>query len=304
VALNAEVSITFNKNISTMVGAPNVTITKTGGENVGGVNYTPITPNQGINKLIINHNDFEYDSEYTVTIPTDVIAGWAEPIIWTFTTCSDPNVNDCNAPANFAVEYTEDCKAELSWDAPGKMRSEMLWNNTNADMSDNGLFACYWSGNDNWIVTADDFVADEAWVIEKIYSKGYPSGSSATPSKFSVVIYANGAGNIPGTEIYRNNAITVSDGLNPEINLPTPFTLPGAGTYWISIAGAYDVSVTNGMELADNRWNIASGPINIGFGTLTHNKQGIYWWPTTWTDPTYYLGDTVKSMYFTREGTK
>jgi hypothetical protein len=86
VALDAVVSVTFTKNIFTMVYPAEVTITKTGGENVGGVSIIPITPYPGGNILTINHNDFELDAEYTVTIPDGVIGGWTEPITWKFST--------------------------------------------------------------------------------------------------------------------------------------------------------------------------------------------------------------------------
>jgi hypothetical protein len=305
VALDAEVSVTFTKNIFTnAMLPPTVTITKTGGENVGGVSYDPINPIPGNNKLVINHDDFEYDTEYTVTIPPYTVMEWTEPIIWTFTTENNPNVSDCDSPTNFVVEYTEDCKANLSWDASAKTRSTILWDNTIGDMENIGLSACYWSENNNWYVSADDFVADDAWVIEKIYAKGAPSGVSPMPTKFSVVIYENGTGNIPGTEIYRNNAIPVTNGLNPEITLPTPFTLPEAGTFWISIAAAYDVSVTNLAGWDENRWIIYSSSASIGHNTHLYSTIPIYFNPiSTWFPGIDILGENAKSMYFKIEGT-
>jgi hypothetical protein len=90
-ALNAEVAVVFNKNILTnSLITPTVTITKTGGDNVGGVAYVPVNPVPPSHKLVITHDAFEYESEYTVTIPVDVVMGWNEPIIWKFSTLPAP----------------------------------------------------------------------------------------------------------------------------------------------------------------------------------------------------------------------
>ena len=92
VALNAEVSLVFNQNIVTIgFGTPPVTITKTGGGTVTGVSFVPVTPAQNSNKLVINHNNFEYGSEYTVSVNWNVVPRWWQiygesPITWSFTT--------------------------------------------------------------------------------------------------------------------------------------------------------------------------------------------------------------------------
>jgi hypothetical protein len=91
IALKAEISVTFNKKaMTTAMGTPIVTITKTGGGDVDGVGFVPMTPINPTNKLVINHDDFEYDSEYTVAIPPNLVMGWSEPITWKFSTLSIP----------------------------------------------------------------------------------------------------------------------------------------------------------------------------------------------------------------------
>jgi hypothetical protein len=87
VAVNAPTVVTFNKNIMTNpVVTPVVTITKTGGGTVGGVSYVPVLFSNPSNKLVINHDSFEYESEYTVNVPAYTVNDWTEPITWTFTT--------------------------------------------------------------------------------------------------------------------------------------------------------------------------------------------------------------------------
>jgi len=92
VAINAEVSITLSKNATTLVfGTAVITITKVGGGTVGGVNFVAMTPMNPTNKLIINHNNFEYGAEYIVSISANTIPAWQmlygnDPITWSFTT--------------------------------------------------------------------------------------------------------------------------------------------------------------------------------------------------------------------------
>ncbi|MCL2290442.1 MAG: choice-of-anchor J domain-containing protein [Bacteroidetes bacterium] len=100
--IDAEVSVTFNKNIFTnSTTTPIVTITKADGSNVGGVAYIPINPIDHSNKLIITHDNFEHNSKYAVTIPPYTVMGWSEPITWTFTTA--PNSINENSHSNLFI---------------------------------------------------------------------------------------------------------------------------------------------------------------------------------------------------------
>ena len=81
VALDAEVSVTFNQPVTEGV-------------------LTGISINNGITasatvsgkKLTIIHSTFAYETEYTVTVPAGAIDGYDEVIEWTFTTIDKPVV--------------------------------------------------------------------------------------------------------------------------------------------------------------------------------------------------------------------
>ena len=212
--------------------------------------------------------------------------------------------DDCNPATNLAVEYSTDCtKAELTWDAPAKSRSEVLWDNTNIQIQTSGLLSQYWAGNDNWIYTADDFDADAAWTIETVTSQGFSNAPSLLPTSFRIIIYENNAGK-PGTEIYISDEIPVSNGGEPVITLPTPFTLPGAGKYWITIAGWYNASVSTNGEISAYRWNIYYGTAQIGLEQHLFDKMGLIDNPGgTWKSASALGVPDAKSMYFKIEGT-
>ena len=201
----------------------------------------------------------------------------------------------CALPVtDLKVAYTEDCEAVLTW-----LNSNLLWDNSDINYETSGLISTYWSGNDNWVIVADDFDATGAWTIERIISKGFPSATSATPTKMAVSIYQDDD-NKPGTEIYKNVAIPVASASDPVIVLPTPFTLPGAGKYWISIAGAFDVSVPP-STLGSYRWNITYGAGKIGSNYHLHDPSNQFGAGTAWMDASGLVGGSY-SMYFKIEG--
>jgi len=185
-----------------------------------------------------------------------------------------PVNSPCNPVSNLSVTYTPDCKAVLTWDEPAKGRSEILWDNTNIDITDE-IISSYWSLSNTWVFTADDFEADGKWSITKIYSKGNSNALSELPTKFAVAIYLDQAGK-PGTEIYRNTEIFVTDGANPEIILPESFELPDAGKYWLAIAGAYDASVP---PINNYRWDISLGSPPIGFNVHLYDSEPMFGLP-------------------------
>ena len=84
VAVNAEVSVTFNANV-TEKDLSGITI-----------NGEPFTANIDGNKLIIAHNDFKYDTTYTVVIPASTIEGYDEEITWSFTTEKEEGISVIN----------------------------------------------------------------------------------------------------------------------------------------------------------------------------------------------------------------
>lgn len=209
------------------------------------------------------------------------------------------HIQECsctNPVKDLQVEYSEDCDAVLTWSS-----SKVLWDNTDIGMGTSGLISCYWSGNDNWIVTADDFDANGPWIINTIRAKGFVSAGVTPPTKMSVVIYTNDGGQ-PGTEIYRNNAISIASATDPVIILPTPFTLPGAGKYWISIAGAFDASVSTNAGISSYRWNIYYGATPVGLNYQLNDKLALIAGPAgAWQDASTLVAGSY-SMYFTVEG--
>ena len=89
VAINAPVSVKFNQNV-------------TGGDLTGvtisdGTNTVTSSASVEGDKLIINHDDFEYGTNYAVIVPVGAIEGFDEIITWAFKTIiynSIPVVND------------------------------------------------------------------------------------------------------------------------------------------------------------------------------------------------------------------
>jgi len=210
----------------------------------------------------------------------------------------------CDPATNLNVTYTDDCKANLTWNAPAKGRSTLLWNNTDINIpssGNNGLISTYWAGANSWVFTGDDFIATGNWIIEKITTRGFQSQDATQPTKLAIAIYADN-GNKPGTEIFRETAINVtwdapSGFANCDIILPTPFTLPNPGKYWIAIAGAYDGPVNTTTA----RWNIASGTTAVGSNFHLHDPGNLFGQGTEWYDA-LPLVTPLRSMYFTLEG--
>jgi len=68
------------------------------------------------NVLTITHDDFAYDTEYTVTIPVTAITGLSQEMSWSFTTRLDPSA--CNIPTDLN-EVPDIYSATLSWTENG-----------------------------------------------------------------------------------------------------------------------------------------------------------------------------------------
>jgi hypothetical protein len=78
VALDAEVSVLFNDMI-TANDLSGITI-----------NGNAATATVVEDKLIIDHADFEYETQYTVFVPAGAISGYDQNLTWTFTTLDKP----------------------------------------------------------------------------------------------------------------------------------------------------------------------------------------------------------------------
>jgi len=202
---------------------------------------------------------------------------------------------------NFVTAIDQNATANQS----AKNGSMTLWDNTNINVQviPAGGTSTYWGGNDNWAWIADDFDADGPWIIEKIYSKAYyPDDEHVTTNKMAIVFYLDDGGK-PGEEIYRNVNITVADVEDSEIILPTPFTLPGPGKYWITIASVYpDKVVAVNGDVRDYRTYIFRGAAKKGCNYHYYDKMGLFtaYPQATWAD----AGPIVNlfSSYFKIEG--
>jgi hypothetical protein len=84
IALDAEVSVEFNKGVRIpgFGDLPQATITA-GNISVSNVNYSV---DESGKKLMLTHDNFEYNTLYTVNIPVDVLTAYKEEITWSFTT--------------------------------------------------------------------------------------------------------------------------------------------------------------------------------------------------------------------------
>lgn len=98
VGLDAEVSVTFDEHITAGNTINNITIKDSDDNTVSGVTYSI-----SANKLTINHDDFSYNTQYTVTIPTGAVLdavynATTNDVTWSFTTISEagPTITPIN----------------------------------------------------------------------------------------------------------------------------------------------------------------------------------------------------------------
>ena len=178
----------------------------------------------------------------------------------------------------------------------------ILWDNSNIN-EEGTLVTTYWAGNDNWAWCADDFEADGPWIIQKVYTKGYNKDNGNLPEKMVIVFWADDNGK-PGTQLYRDDNIAVALPLDtfPEIVLPQPYTLPGAGKYWITIAGRFETIVQANGDIAPNRWDIRRGATPKGSSMHIWDKLSVFGLPGEWTDASLPPVASSPSMYFKIEG--
>ena len=207
VDLDAEVSVEFNKNVySHPAYPPVITIQKTGGGLVSGVSYDPIPQSSPNNKLVIYHDNFEYDSEYTVTIPVTAIMQWDEPIVWSFTTVSAPTYTivasvdglggTITPSGNVPVVHGQDKDFEINA-YPGYYISEVLVNGINVpEAVSSGTYTFINVTTDNQIIMAK-FEAEECNPVEYLTIDGNSFGGTLywdapAGSGFTYNVYHNG----------------------------------------------------------------------------------------------------------------
>ncbi len=109
VAKDAAVTVTFNQNVaSTSLSA--ITIAKKSGGNVASVSGSISGA-----VLTIAHADFDYLTEYVVTIPTGTITGFSNAYTFSFTTASLPISVLSTSPADKATAVTKNAAITVTF---------------------------------------------------------------------------------------------------------------------------------------------------------------------------------------------
>jgi len=103
IEVNAAVSATFNRDI-TASDLSRITITPNPGN---------VSASIAGRVLTIAHGDFDYGTEYTVTIPADAVENHTEPTTWSFTTKPKSNVNTLSASDILNI-YPNPSKGEVN----------------------------------------------------------------------------------------------------------------------------------------------------------------------------------------------
>jgi hypothetical protein len=152
--------------------------------------------------------------------------------------------------------------------------------------------------------TLDDQVADDFVLtvppppmylyITGVRVMGEYSTGGGPASSFNVYLYANGAGNLPGTLIasFLNRPYT---GTPPDFVIRwSPFSLP-SGTYWVSVQARQDFN-TNGQWFWHNRTvqtNAGAAWQNPGdgyaTGCLTWNRKNAWMTDQVWPDQVFQI---------------
>lgn len=114
------------------------------------------------------------------------------------------------------------------------------------------------AGSDETI-TADDFTvpSGQEWLVEGLFTSGFLSLGSATPTSFTVRFFADNGGS-PGAEVYTWEGVPVSgtNATNQEFDFSGDSAVFGPGTYWVAVAGTHNTA----LDLATFRWNWNTGP--------------------------------------------
>ena len=201
---------------------------------------------------------------------------------------------NCDPVANLSVDYTEDCKAVITWDMPPITSTDMLWDNT-AGVSQGGCISSRWMVGDERKIIADDFdiPTGVTWSIEEVIFRGFYLSYSEPPNYIGVEIYTDN-GNKPGTRIYEEPYLTPNESGfqgTRSVTLPEPFEISEAGKYWISIYGTYETE----KDETDHSYYIFL--CSVPAGAPVHLYQ-YYNWGTIDELP------DLPSMYFSIKGTK
>jgi methionine-rich copper-binding protein CopC len=143
VAVGATVSVTFDLPIATN-GAPkldgtNITIVNGKGSPLGIVSRTVSEDGKTIT---IGHGDFNYETEYTITVKKETVIGLAENVVWTFTTEGKPvAINKVSVtPEDGATEVAVDAAVSVTFDLPVNIYGTPDWSGVSIKDKDNTTF--------------------------------------------------------------------------------------------------------------------------------------------------------------------
>ena len=187
VELDAKVEVTFNVSIegSSFKG---ITIESDAGEM--DLNFS--LDETGM-ILRITHDDFAYDTKYTVTIPKEAINGLLSDQKWTFTTCPEP-------PLELIMLTPLNNETDVEW----TVQVVVTFNKgiTTGDISDKNYFAPYVAvkevgitSNKLIITTYDDFEPDQTYTVT------IPAGTVKGYDEVITWSFTTKAGSVTGYEV-------------------------------------------------------------------------------------------------------
>ncbi|MDL2228550.1 choice-of-anchor J domain-containing protein, partial [Odoribacter sp. OttesenSCG-928-L07] len=176
-------------------------------------------------------------------------------------------------------------------------RADVLYNN-DVPTTTSGLISVYWAGSDALVQIADDFIGGEGWIIEKVVTSGF-CNANPIPTVYGIVFYTDDNGK-PGTELYKNITCQgVVVGSDIEITLPTAYTLPSTGKFWISIYG-----VRTQVQDFNWRFDIYTSTTAVGSPLYLKDHKNVFGSGTEWMPVSPGLISGVVSMKFSLYGTR
>ena len=192
VAINAEVSVTFDGNI-TANDLTGITI-----------NGNTVSATVSGNKLTMTHADFEYGTTYNIVVPTNAVADYAEAITWSFTTVenvSEPLAVVAKTPANGATAVTVNAEVSVTFNknitANGLTGITINGDSATASISGNKLmiahadFVCNPPTTYTVIIPADAIVDYDSVITWSFVTVDCGSGGIDVFGKDEFLLYPN-----------------------------------------------------------------------------------------------------------------
>ena len=244
VALDAEVSVLFNQNI-TPANLNNIT-----------VNSNTVTASVSGGKLIINHNTFAYETSYTVNVPVGTIDGYNEVIEWTFTTLDNPTEPVAvlsTTPENGAENVALDAEVSVLFNqniTPANLNNITVNSNTvTASVLEDKLIIEYGSfayGTTYTVTVPVGAISDYDAVIEWTFKTKVETGIPVVNETGINIYLTNGEVNIIVSAQSSVRVFDVSGRIigiySAYADVPLKFKQP-AGVYMVEVAGNGEVNV-------------------------------------------------------------